>query len=120
MIVSVYGIYQFAARKYGLPFDFLPITNLQIADDFGYQRGFGKLLTDNLLFTRVSSFFAESSDLGRFLLIVYPWSLYYKRRSFLPLLVIVNIILSQSLGTIFIGVIGIIIWYSIYYNFFKD
>lgn len=120
MIVSVYGIYQFAARKYGLPFDFLPITNLQIADDLGYQRGFGKLFNDNQLFTRVSSFFAESSDLGRFLLIIYPWSLYYKRRIFLLFLVIVNIILSQSIGTIFVGIIGAIVWYSVNYNFFKD
>lgn len=115
-LVLIYGIYQFFARVYNLPFDFLSITNLQISDDLGFQRGFNKSQSINQTFVRVSSFFSEPSDYGRFLLLVYPWTLYYKRSLIVLLLVIINVLLTQSLATISIGIFALLFWYLLNYD----
>ncbi len=67
-ITLAYAIYQYVARMHSLPFAFLPVTNLQISTDQGLQRGASLGLVATGGFARVSSFFAEPSDLGRFML----------------------------------------------------
>ena len=101
VIVFVYAIYQWAARRFGLPLAYLPITNLQLGDDLGFQRGYG--LSSSSGSTRVSSFFPEPSGLGRFLLWMYCLGSVARKRSTRTLMLgmtSLGILLSQSLGSI--------------------
>lgn len=103
IICFLYGIYQFVARNYDLPLAFLPITNAQIGDDMGFQRGYHKIV-DEIGFTRVSSFFAEPSDFARFMLWVFclgAASDSSKARFIIPSIAASGVILSQSLGGVF-------------------
>ncbi|CAH7119729.1 Polysaccharide polymerase [Vibrio chagasii] len=118
-ITCIYGSYQFFARTYHLPLDFLPITNLQIASDFGYQRGYGNIYEHNYIFTRISSFFSEPSEFGRFVILLLPFSLSYKKSIPLILLALINIILMQSLGTIVVFIVLLFSWYVLTEGFNK-
>lgn len=106
IVVLAYGFYQIAARRLLLPGAFLPITNLQLATDEGLQRGFSHASLGAPMFTRVSSFFPEPSDLGRFMLWVFAFG-YACRRGKLKFLLmgtgVAGIILSQSMG----GLVGL-------------
>ncbi len=102
LVVIGYGFYQLVARRLGLPYAFLPMTNLQLGSDEGMQRGYS-LVIDGAAFTRISSFFAEPSDLGRFMLWVF--ALGYacreiKMKLFLMGAGVAGIALSQSMGSI--------------------
>jgi O-antigen ligase/polysaccharide polymerase Wzy-like membrane protein len=107
VIVLGFAYYQLLARKYDLPFAFLPITNLQLATDEGMQAGYSRVFQGAAPMTRVSSFFVEPSRLGRFMLWVFAFG-YACRASFgLKLLLmctgVVGIVLSQSMG----GLVGL-------------
>jgi len=99
--IVVFGCYQLIARNFDLPFAFLPITNQQLLSDEGLQRGYGTVFLGAGSFTRVSSFFPEPSDLGRFMLWVFVIG-FASARQFDKLvfmgLGMVGIILSQSMG----------------------
>ncbi len=104
-LVLIYGAYQFFARSHNLPFAYLPITNLQLGADEGFQRGISNVALGAGIFTRVSSFFAEPSDLGRFMLWVFAVGYACERGRLRTLLVglgITGILVSQSMG----GVVG--------------
>ncbi len=105
-ITLAYGAYQFVARKHGLPFAFLPMTNLQLGSDEGLQRGAMNLMRGASYFTRVSSFFPEPSDLGRFMLWVFAVG-YASAKGRLRLALIctglAGVIISQSMG----GLVGV-------------
>ncbi|MFA6240897.1 MAG: hypothetical protein WC655_08215 [Candidatus Hydrogenedentales bacterium] len=106
VVVLVFGFYQIAARKYGMPLAFLPMTNLQLGSDEGMQRGYHLALGSTGEFTRVSSFLAEPSDLGRFMLWVFAVGLACRERTQRVLLLTVGtvgIMLSQSMG----GLLGL-------------
>lgn len=106
LVVGIYAIYQYVARSYSLPFDYLPITNLQISADEGYQRGYSNFYIHNHLFTRVSSFFSEPSELGRFILLTFPFIFFCysgKDKKALLLLMLISIVLTQSMGTLAIA-----------------
>ena len=103
-----YGIYQVPARQFGLPYAFLPITNQQVSTDDGLQRG---AIDDTRIaqrFTRVSSFMAEPSDLGRWMLWVV--ALGYacnggRLRLYLLGVGVAGVLISQSMG----GVVGLVL-----------
>ena len=102
-----YGIYQVPARQLGLPFAFLPITNQQVSTDDGFQRG---AIDDTRMaqrFTRISSFMAEPSDLGRWMLWVV--ALGYacnvgRLRLYLLGVGVAGVLISQSMG----GLVGLV------------
>ena len=101
LIVLLYGFYQLLARRTGLPYAFLTITNQQLGTDMGLQRGYSIAG-----FTRVSSFFPEPSDLGRFMLWVFAMGCASRPamiRIFLITMGIAGVLLSQSMG----GLVGL-------------
>lgn len=103
IIVFIFGIYQIAAREFSLPLDFLPITNQQLAAEEGLQRGYTVIFEGGGLFTRVSSFMPEPSDLGRFMLWVFAvgYACRARRQRFVIMGVgAAGILLSQSMGAL--------------------
>lgn len=115
LVVFIYAIYQFIARNIGLDFAYLPITNIQINSDMGYQRGYSLDVYDRV--KRVSSFFPEPSDLGRFALwgVAFAINSYDKQSragNWLSkmTLTVITIFLSQALGALLgLLIIGAII-----------
>lgn len=108
VICCSYGIYQFFARLYSLPFDYLPMTNLQISADEGMQRGYSNQYLHNIIFSRVSSFFSEPSEFGRYLLLTFPFIFfcYHSKTKYIILsLMVVSLLLTQSIASISIGFI---------------
>jgi len=102
-VALVYGGYQFIARVADLPYAFLPITNLQLGADEGFQRGYSTFYLGAHAFTRVSSLFAEPSDMGRFMLWVYAFGSACRERRLkiaLSCVGIAGILVSQSLGAV--------------------
>lgn len=102
LVSLIYAIYQFFARSIGLPFAFLPVTNAQIGSDAGFQRGYIKVL-DDIGFTRVSAFFAEPSDLGRFMVWVFCFAILTgskKVRIWMSTIALMGILISQSFGAV--------------------
>lgn len=115
VLVFGYGLYQFFARKYNWPYGFLPMTNLQLATDDGLQRGANNIFTAKAYFGRVSSFFPEPSDMGRFFLWFFVFALLRDRgggRMAMLALAVFGVLLSQSLGAA-IGLLFLIVVYSL-------
>lgn len=115
-LCCIYGVYQFFARLNSLPFDYLPMTNLQISADEGMQRGYSNRYLHGIIFTRVSSFFSEPSEFGRFLLLTFPFVFYcYKGNNKIKLLVLslvaVSLLLTQSLASMLIALIALTIYF---------
>lgn len=107
LVVFSFGIYQALARGGGLPFAFLPVTNLQLGSDEGLQRGYGRSSSGGS-FLRVSSFFAEPSDMGRFMLWILALGYVCRNRSQKLLLMFIamgGILISQSMG----GLVGAVV-----------
>lgn len=103
LAVFLYGIYQYIARRHGWPLAFLPITNQQLGADMGLQRGASNLDMGVGKFTRVSSFFPEPSDLGRFMLWVFGVGLAAdrgRRRWVMMVTGLGGVLISQSLGAV--------------------
>lgn len=111
--VLLFGLYQLAARVLELPFAFLPITNLQLGADDGFQRGYSHALLAGGGVTRASSLFAEPSDMGRFMLWIIAFGYPCRERWLHELLLtvgITGILVSQSMsGLIGLGVLLLVI-----------
>ena len=105
VVIAIFAIYQVFARPYGLPFDYLEITNQQIGSIEGFQRTVEYGGGGNFEFLRVSSTFAEPGDFAKFMLICM--SINFLRgtgfRIFLTqIFSTVGVIISQSIGGYFI------------------
>jgi len=111
IVVLTYGFYQYIARLRGLPFAFLPMTNLQLGVDEGFQRGITASMRWGGPFLRVSSLFPEPGDFGRFMLWVFAvgyGSMHGRTHWLMICMGLVGILLSQSLGAI-VGIIFIVV-----------
>lgn len=108
LVALGYGIYQVPARQFGLPYAFLPMTNQQIGADHGMQRGATDGSGGTSSFTRVSSFLAEPSDLGRWMLWIVAVGYACdggRLRLYLLSVGVAGVLISQSMG----GIVGLVL-----------